>query len=558
MTAPRNFHELGAFKEVSDKIKDDMQELDLQDPNKSDIKSSSLTGLLSVQAHSQEVSLHELIKVVQDLVPEGDTREAVRQNLKGIAEKHSLATKVVQKKLHNGRSKQLGQIDLEKSTIQVLPTFTVGDAGPLKTEVPDSALKLLPDFSGEGNNTAEDLERFLKAIFDVTKTNRLAEKTVCAVIMRKSTKTARILLENLMESSADPPLLKHVVLFLEEAFSSDWQPPLARAKLARLTKSSNMSYHTLLSQTLRLTYLASLDQPQGSRAVYREREGMSAYLKALATQDRSLVLKADEDRAGAELPPLSVAQMAQYLLNYHSQRKAHEATATANTAPSNNTSMICAPSTEHAKYAQQTFPGRGRGSYGASQGRGYRGGQGYQNARPRGQTQTPQYRQPQARQPQYKESWRGQGARNRAPNPQAATQPFVTYQAAGVERNQCIRCGSSRHLMKSDQCLYAGKNLAPAKCFNCQTGAHFAKECQQGRATVSRSQDRPRGRSSYGSRGNGRARSSSARGSRGAQRSQGDRPSAQRGRQGDRPQRPRQQSQYDKIMRMIQEDEGQE
>ena len=107
--------------------------------------------------------------------------------------------------------------------------------------VNDSALKLLPTFTGDTGVEADNLKTFMRAINDVAVTNRLSETCVKAVIKRKLGGTVRRLVDSYEKEFKDETMLslKELVSKLENRYMSEWSPQIANAKLSMYTTSPN-------------------------------------------------------------------------------------------------------------------------------------------------------------------------------------------------------------------------------------------------------------------------------------------------------------------------------
>ena len=104
-----------------------------------------------------------------------------------------------------------------------------------KDSVNDSAMKLLPNFTGDTQQEGENLKTFLRAVYDVSVTNTLTEKCAKAVLKRKLQNTARRLIDSYEQEfvdQPDKPTLKEIILQLEARYLADHQPQVAQAKLS--------------------------------------------------------------------------------------------------------------------------------------------------------------------------------------------------------------------------------------------------------------------------------------------------------------------------------------
>ena len=127
-------------------------------------------------------------------------------------------------------------IDTKLMPINILPTFGQNDTVDVVT---DSTLKTIKVFRGDSGDCPEELQSWLRSIYDIQKTSNLSRNALIKVILRKSDGVARILVEDYLKSindTAEDCLLK-VILFLEQRYSLSWAPKICRAKLQSLQKT---------------------------------------------------------------------------------------------------------------------------------------------------------------------------------------------------------------------------------------------------------------------------------------------------------------------------------
>ena len=82
--------------------------------------------------------------------------------------------------------------------------------------ITDSTLKTIKVFRGESVDWPEELQSWLRSIYDIQKTSNLSRNAVIKVILRKSDGVARILVEaylKLINDTAEDCLLKVILFF---------------------------------------------------------------------------------------------------------------------------------------------------------------------------------------------------------------------------------------------------------------------------------------------------------------------------------------------------------
>ena len=202
--ATRNFSE--NYEGLED-ITTTLERVNLQAPTENVInKETSAYQLLQLQAETQAKSLSEALDFMQKMLPLQATEDtqgimgeagmkvnvqAQREHLKKIAEMNNLATKMIQARQQEKRSKQNYFDEFREPICNIPQQIGQGD----QTQVSDSALKLLTTFYGDSDKESENLRTFLRAIFDVALTNKLTTECTAAIIKRKLQGTARRLID---------------------------------------------------------------------------------------------------------------------------------------------------------------------------------------------------------------------------------------------------------------------------------------------------------------------------------------------------------------------------
>ena len=83
-------------------------------------------------------------------------------------------------------------VDTKLMPINILPIFGQNDTVEVIT---DSTLKTIKVFRGDSGDCPEELQSWLRSIYDIQKTSNLSRNAVIKVILRKSDGVARILVE---------------------------------------------------------------------------------------------------------------------------------------------------------------------------------------------------------------------------------------------------------------------------------------------------------------------------------------------------------------------------
>ena len=347
------------------------------------------------------------------------------------------------------------------------------------TQVSDSALKTITAFNGEVSDSPALLQEFLRAVFDLSSTHKLTREATIRILQRKCTSVARILLDSFLENldlKLEDSLLK-VVLFLEQKYSLSWSPALARAQLAALQKSQSgtSNYCALQANILRLSHLASLDQPVATRQEFITTNQLGIFRACLSKSDQNLLLKSESTRASQSLPSHNLGSAVDELLSYHATRTAHNQ---ARAVFDKNESMSGNPPTENAFFAPQA-----REPYATPR-------QDRQSRPPRRASEPSQRREPSRRfdkdRPRDDSRQPRNSAKRQPSRPPTVSrskdtkQPFHTPESAGVDRGNCLRCNSNTHLMTSAACPYAGLNIPPTPCRQCPKGGiHYSRDCKK-------------------------------------------------------------------------------
>ena len=421
-----------------DQATDLLQKLDLNDPEKSVIKTQdSLTAMLENFIKTQSATTSSLINFVGNQCTENQHKEVLSE----LASRQNLMCRQLEKGLNDHLNIQLGKkVESDQHLVNEFPSEVFGQ----EVKISDSSLKLITTFSGDEQNSEADLTTFLREIYNVSQTNSLNESTTINILVRKLTGTAQILVDDFIAQNDRQTLrLKQVVAHLERKFLMVSSPYVADSRLHEI-KIMDLSYSQLHAQITRLAKLATRLEPKEKKTTLVRIKETSAFLNAINADDRQIITAENVRRESEYLSPLNIDQMAN-LLTQRSADKLSAAEvifkATENTRPS-----VAPQGDEKVDYVsppappQPTQAGRGRGQ-------GFRGG------------------------------YRGRGARGRGKFAGNGSRRWVTAQQAGVDEHTCLLCGDPSHTFKDKKCKYHGQRLMPSKCKKCYKGAHPTASC---------------------------------------------------------------------------------
>ena len=400
--------------------------------------------------------------------------------------------------------------DTTQSPINTLPVFTDSDN---VTHCTDSSLKHIQPFEGNSGDDPENLQNFLRQIFDIQKTATLNQPAVIRIIQRKCTSVSRTLLDEFLQTldiTAEDALLK-VVLHLESKYALSWSPRLAKQQLQSLQRTfkDTNNYTALQASILKLSSLAALGEKTEDRATYLKSSQLPTFMNCVSKMDQSILLKAEAVRAANSQPPLTLSTAVQELLTFHASRQAHKGDTIHQIKED---SMIPAP----ADSEQVLFSGqerRGRVMF-----RGRPAADKYTPFRPQSKGPIDNRQQNRRRDSRDQREPRDQSRRrfpsNKRPDNGEPSDNFIPWQEAKTDPGACLRCNSSKHLMTSRLCPYSNTPMPKNQCRDCPTGGYHYRKYhthQQESTLQNRAQSSSRGR---GSRRSSGYRSQRSRGSR--------------------------------------------
>ena len=494
-----------------------LEKIDVVNPNQTAIEKGDHGQLIFLLTKALEDMMHiQTVTLLANITQGGNhnalggafTADQARQQLTTAHNTAVIALANVQSICHQTNKRfQDDFCDTTQSPINTLPVFTDSDN---VTHCTDSSLKHIQPFEGNSGDDPENLQNFLRQIFDIQKTATLNQPAVIRIIQRKCTSVSRTLLDEFLQTldiTADDALLK-VVLHLESKYALSWSPRLAKQQLQSLQRSfkDTNNYTALQASILKLSSLAALGEKSEDRATYLKSSQLPTFMNCVSKMDQSILLKAEATRAANSQPPLTLSTAVQELLTFHASRQAHKGDSIHHIKED---SMIPAPAdTEQVLFSGQER--RGRVMF-----RGRPAPDKYTPFRPQSRGPTDSRQQNRKKDPRdQRDQSRRRFSSNRRPDNGEPADNFIPWQEAKTNPGACLRCNSASHLMTSKLCPYANTPMPKNQCRECPTGGyHYRKyhSHQQESTQQNRAQSSSRGRGSR--RGSG-YRSQRSRGGR--------------------------------------------
>ena len=456
-----------------------LDELNVDNPTSNIIPEQATTfELLQWQAELANKTMNEALKLM--MLGEGEPPS--RESITDLMERNALATRMLQQRHQEKSNKAKGSyFNHKRKPICEIPEIIKNGK---QNAISDSALKLIHQFSGDGNNEQDNLRTFLRNLFDVSRTNGLTEECTKTVLKRKLTGTARILIDAYELELNDPnrPTLLEVVLKLEDRYLSDLRPELANARLSALKKTDEITYQKLEGQINELVYLAARGQ-KGDTTEWSATRKIEVFKSALNETDRGLIYQENQSRNIANLPDLTLSQAVDYLIKINSEKNAFTQ-ATEVKAKEQETDSVFR-TRDNENYNQTNKPQQGKKGKRAIkkaqedekikeelfQMYENRKQQGYNRNRGKGN----QFRYKNNGQQTFTRNQQGQNTRNKN---QYKPRVFVTPQQVNVDPYGCLKCNSTDHRFQEiHKCVYGNSNLMSRPCFNCKVGGHHTQVC---------------------------------------------------------------------------------
>ena len=498
-----------------------LAKVDLANPNQSAIEKGDHGQLIFLLTKAVEDLLHiQSVTLMPNITQGGNhvtlgghfTAEQAREQLLAAHNTALVALANIQSVCHQTNKRFEDDFcDTTQSPINTLPIFTDNDTVAHCT---DSNLKHIQPFEGNSGDDPENLQNFLRQIFDTQKTATLNQAAVIRIIQRKCTSVSRTLVDEFLQTldiTADDALLK-VVLYLESKYALSWSPRLAKQQLQQLQRTfkDTNNYTALQASILKLSSLAALGETTEDRATYLKSSQLPTFMNCVSKMDQSILLKAEATRTANNQPPLTLSSAVQELLTFHASRQAHKGDTG---IQGKEDSMIPTP----ADTEQVLFSGQERRSRVM-----FRGRPADKNMPFRQQSRGPVDNRQQSRRREQRDP-RDQSRRrfpsNRRQDNEELSDNYISWKEAKTNPGACLRCNSATHLMSSKACKYYNTPMPKNQCRDCPNGGyHYRKYHNQ------QSESTPQDRGQSSSRGRSAARRSGFR----SQRSRGGRSSAAR------------------------------
>ena len=468
------------------------------------ITSQSILDLLQIMAPLLDAGVPAQARVVPALDEADLSQQDQRQLLQESFNKTcSILHSVRASAYHNQQKVQANFVNTSSSPITPPYSYT---ADCVNSTVADSALKNVQTFNGEVAEAPQQLQEFLRSIFDLAQTHKITRETTIRVLQRKCTSVARVLVDAYLETldiTAEDSLLK-LTLYMESKWSLSWSPSLARARLTALSRThqNSSNYSSLQASIIKLSHLASLDQPQAQRASIVTASQLSAFTSCLSKGDQSLLLQSDAERTSQGIQPHTLASAVDFLLSHHASRNAHTA---ARSLMDRSDSLINHTGSDLVMYGRERYNTNQREEPGKPRA-----------PRPRFASAPPQSRGRDPSRAPRPGGWGERQARQAPPRRDRTPGPpdkkgdksvYHTCETAGVEKGNCIRCNSNQHLMNSPSCRFYNTPIPKNPCHqagqpghDCRGGAHYSRFCAQAPSGRGGARTAPASRGARGSR----------------------------------------------------------
>ena len=498
------------FQEAFDTSMENLNKL----KNNDDIlhEEANVLNLLNSGLTSQAKLIESLIKQLPNLQvsPHNEASAApISAEIDSNWKSHLAVTRNIMRAVDITKKKEKGQLPSEKALDLIYePNSQIDGATDL---VPENCVKNIAVFdSAVGKDLDIKLEGFLKSIYEAGSTNKLSHKGMKTLIIRKLSPQVLMLIESYLDTSEkkiENVSLRQIVGILEECYAQS-DPRSALQKLQSLDKVTDGDYFSACAVISRLVKLSVRKEgSKESRQIIQESRS-AEYMRSSLTAGDAKIIRTEELKRAADLKgPMSALKIASFLTLYHQNQKGNGDVLESPSVSSANKAGECEEVPhESAFFVQRQFapPSRGRGQAFFKNTRNWSGGRfnspqqgnvhrGF-NKNPQGFGQPRKYPNgPQAgfhtvgsrqgrgpngpfrqasqgrnfsgglndqRRPQrggFRGSPRGQrGSYRGADYRQGQNRPFVTFQDAKVEYNQCIMCGSTLHTFNSWDCAYRG------------------------------------------------------------------------------------------------------
>ena len=306
------------FAQTSQLAEDQLTKLENSDQKVLGSESSTL-NLLSSGLTSQA-------KVLNSLIDKLDSFELKAGNELGTEvqdqfDRHVTLTRKLQKSAIQTSLKDQGLFPDTANIQLICPLYT--EEGTATNTVPESAIKNLHGFTGEGTTSDIDLkcEQFIDTATDIAVSNKLSYTGCKNLILRKLSGYANLVLQTYLDNQAMTTTslsLTQLLGFLEKTFRAQSTPEIALHRLQNLPEIRNKNYLQPTGVIARLAKLSCRNEiEETTRKLLFQTRAREYLLKSLQQDDRSLIQKEDQRRLAENKEPLSFIAISEYLTKFH-------------------------------------------------------------------------------------------------------------------------------------------------------------------------------------------------------------------------------------------------
>lgn len=306
------------YAQTSQLAEDQLTKLENSDQKILGSESSTL-NLLSSGLTSQA-------KVLNTLIDKLDSFQLKAGNELGTEvqdqfNRHVTLTRKLQKSAIQTSLKDQGLFPDTANIQLICPLYT--EEGGATNTVPETAIKNLHGFTGEGTTSDIDLkcEQFIDTATDIAVSNKLSHTGCKNLILRKLSGYANLVLQTYLDNQAMTTTslsLTQLLGFLEKTFRAQSTPEIALHRLQNLPEIRNKNYLQPTGVIARLAKLSCRNEmEEATRKLLFQTRAREYLLKSLQQDDRGLIQKEDQRRLAENKEPLSFIAISEYLTKFH-------------------------------------------------------------------------------------------------------------------------------------------------------------------------------------------------------------------------------------------------
>ena len=306
------------YAQTSQLAEDQLTKLENSDQKILGSESSTL-NLLSSGLTSQA-------KVLNSLIDKLDSFQLKAGNELGTEvqdqfDRHVTLTRKLQKSAIQTSLKDQGLFPDTANIQLICPLYT--EEGTATNTVPETAIKNLHGFTGEGTTSDIDLkcEQFIDTATDIAVSNKLSHTGCKNLILRKLSGYANLVLQTYLDNQAMTTTslsLTQLLGFLEKTFRAQSTPEIALHRLQNLPEIRNKNYLQPTGVIARLAKLSCRNEMEAAtRKLLFQTRAREYLLKSLQQDDRGLIQKEDQRRLAENKEPLSFIAISEYLTKFH-------------------------------------------------------------------------------------------------------------------------------------------------------------------------------------------------------------------------------------------------